>query len=400
MWGAITLLMGLLCVLGAGFAVMGGLALRTLAAVNTAVVAPPALPATVPAVPPGQVAAEEPTTSPSTVPGVAVTTAPSTTLPATGPATVPSARVTVTQGTATVTVTPAALPIAAQSPVSMKVLMVVILGFALLYGLVGLGLCWLGIDTIRGRRWVRPAMLTLAGGMMVLAVSSIPSIVMTAAQALAEGVLLTRVFDLVAGLSFSLVFGLGIPLLAFRFFRGDGCVETLRHLNPGPSWMDAWPVAVFGLGAIVALLAGTQFVGFLLLGALVVSNVANIGWVVITWSGLVTLVSVSLGVATVVACFRSRWGRASAWPAWRFAVAWVVFGGAMALIPELFFPEISRLQESGFLQAMTPQDPELASASLPSRGYKVMATIASSVVLLVALWVLRGAFRSPRPVQA
>lgn len=149
--------------------------------------------------------------------------------------------------------------------------------FTLLPGLIAAAaLVWTGIGACRGRRWVRPVLMAIAGFVVawgivqfiamtlnvphLLDLTDVPprlyAGVRTAATPASISVLI--VYGIHAGLT--LLSAVLLPYLLYRFFASDVTAATLDALDPGPAWTDrcspaalAW-VGMCALGSVGALL--------------------------------------------------------------------------------------------------------------------------------------------------
>jgi len=120
-----------------------------------------------------------------------------------------------------------------------------------IYGLLGAAFVWLGVGSVRKRRWVRPLMLTLAwtwlaGGVLValFTPSVMDSLALTATDPETAGffeVAKLIVLVLVAG------FGVLLPAAFIWVYRDHDLQQTCEAHDPGPAWTERCPTSVLGL---------------------------------------------------------------------------------------------------------------------------------------------------------
>ncbi len=171
-----------------------------------------------------------------------------------------------------------------------------------MYGGMAIAFVWLGVGSIRCRRWARELILVaswlwLVTGVVAMLVSwwLLPSMLggLAAASDLpGEGLAAVMVATTVL---LGLVY-VALPGAFVLFYRSPHVAATCRMRDPGPSWVDDCPphilslTLLFGLGALSALL--TPAYDFLLpvFGVVLTGAAGAVGWalvlallVVLTW---------------------------------------------------------------------------------------------------------------------
>jgi hypothetical protein len=221
--------------------------------------------------------------------------------------------------------------------------------------LIGLALVTAGIGAARKRRWSRPVMLALSwtwllGGVMTMLL--LPAMLGAALSSAGGGALEGGVWlvQLVV-LSFGALFFVLVPASLVWIFRDPDLRLTLEARDPGASWTEACPPAVFalslGLGAyavlspLLALRPAVPLFGHLLTGwpggAVLVASGAVSAWLAqatyrlkpVGWWGA-TLFTGASGISlvwTAIAVEPDEWLRAMGYSADDLAGAATLFGG-------------------------------------------------------------------------
>jgi len=185
---------------------------------------------------------------------------------------------------------------------------------ALTYVLLGGVLVWAGAGSLRGRRWTRPVMLTLAWawlltgllflGLLLLVADDLVGVATTDLQPLpAEVRLVVKLFLF----GVTTLFGVLLPLLYVWAYTDRDLQKTCDALDPSPGWADRGPATVHGLG--LGLGAAALFA----LPLAIQPAVPLFGWVVTGWPGaLLTLAGVAacgwLARATLRLQMTGWWG--------------------------------------------------------------------------------------------
>jgi hypothetical protein len=125
---------------------------------------------------------------------------------------------------------------------------------ALLYALLGGSLVWVGLGSLRKRRWARPLMLTLAWSWLLGGITVLPMLPGLVDLILAAPVPGAQPSDpIVAGLVkaflmvVAAVFGLVVPALFVWAYHDRHVQLTCEAHDPEPSWTERCPPVVLGL---------------------------------------------------------------------------------------------------------------------------------------------------------
>ena len=137
-----------------------------------------------------------------------------------------------------------------------------ILAGAMVYGLLGGAMAWLGFGSLKRRRWTRPLMLILAwtwwisgafGLWMIVAMA--PDLVLLATvdlHPLPEGLTEALEWGLIAA---TVVVGLLLPVLWIWAYTDRDVGRTCEQAHPEPAWTDRCPLAVLGLSVGMGFVA-------------------------------------------------------------------------------------------------------------------------------------------------
>ena len=233
---------------------------------------------------------------------------------------------------------------------------------ALMYALLGAGAAWLGIGSIRCRRWARAVTLALAWlGLVTGVVGSVFLVAIFPAmadQADAAGAEATGAMAFAMGCMLVVVgfFYIVLPLSFVLFYRSLHVKATCEHYDPTPRWTDPIPIPVLIGGILLLSMVSAAF------GPLMGTPLPFFGQLLTGLSAWIYAV-VFGGLAAVAV-----WGffRLEHW-AWLAAVllmgvsgisAYVTFSGdgflqmyeAMGMAPE----ELAEMQAIGLLRVMPP----------------------------------------------
>ncbi|MEX0775898.1 MAG: hypothetical protein WD042_09320 [Phycisphaeraceae bacterium] len=149
-----------------------------------------------------------------------------------------------------------------------------------LYLLVALLFVWLGVGSIRARRWVRSIALSVAWMWLIMGAISLASFILTAGdieatiaasmQAQGQGKSLDTstlatiaAVAVVASAAFIAIFFIALPLAMVLFYQSRHVQATLVHYNPQPGWTDRVPVIVLATSLGLALGVISMPVGLL-----------------------------------------------------------------------------------------------------------------------------------------
>jgi len=238
------------------------------------------------------------------------------------------------------------------------------------YYLVAAAAIPLGLGSLRLRRWGLALMQT---ALWLWLVAGLPLMLVGWAM-----LITTKAFSvpgLITGLILSLIAYLAAPLLLRRFYAHDAVAEIYAAHDPHPSALEAVPLPVRGICALLLLNVLALHVPLLLNGAY-------------PWFG--TLLTGKPGFTaldlTIVALLILLWGL---WNRWR----WAYWGSlaAFALLGVSAFVTFSRLSLHDLLIALAlPPAEQSFFAGLPFLGWSlaIPAVLAPAVmlVLLGAAW--------------
>ena len=148
------------------------------------------------------------------------------------------------------------------SPDTMPTDPATILAGAMVYGLLGAAMAWLGFGSLKRRRWTRPLMLILAwtwwiGGAFSLwmIVAMAPDLVLLATvdlHPLPEGLTEALEWGLIAATA---VVGLLLPILWIWAYTDPDVGRTCERAHPEPAWTDRCPLSVLGLSVAMGFVA-------------------------------------------------------------------------------------------------------------------------------------------------
>lgn len=243
---------------------------------------------------------------------------------------------------------------------------------------LGAVLLWLGLGSIRGRRWARA--LILAGAWIALCAGAIalPVLVLTArslgslmqqqGQTLPAGALLAvQVITVATGLIFYVVF----PGLLVWFYRRESVRLTCEQRDPSPRWTDGLPLPLLAFIVLQAYGGGTvvftafQFGGaFPLCGTLVQGAPSYLAWF-------------ALGAAQIA----SAWGCARRDRRW-----WLAYFFGLVLVSTSSVVSFATLDFLEFYRVagLPPQQLALiANSPLLQPGVLVSITVLGAVAMLI-----------------
>jgi hypothetical protein len=202
-----------------------------------------------------------------------------------------------------------------------------------LYGVMAVAFVWLGIGSIRARRWACELLLSLSWIWLLTGICSvvigvlvIPAVIL---QLGAESALPPEMALLVIVVTFGVISLLYIvlPGLFVLFYRSPHVAATCRVRHPDPQWIDSCPrrlltlTVVWALLAVSALLMPAYNFFFPFFGIVLTGAAGAVLWV------LVLALSVGLAVGT---CRRASW-------AWWGGMALTVAGTVSSILVVLSF---------------------------------------------------------------
>ncbi len=156
---------------------------------------------------------------------------------------------------------------------------------AMLYFLLGGAFAWLGIGSIRRKRWVRPLMLTLAWTWLLSGAS-----VLVLLPGVLRGALVTSTTEvaldetLIGAIKLGLVgagalFGVALPALYVLVYQDRHLRMTCQMYDPERAWTERCPPAVLGLSV------GLGACGVIAVLLVLRPVVPLFGWLVTGWAG-------------------------------------------------------------------------------------------------------------------
>jgi hypothetical protein len=133
------------------------------------------------------------------------------------------------------------------------------------YSLAAVAFIWLGIGSIRARRWAAAVMLSLSWLWLISGAVAMVSLwlLMPRLQDLAGMAELPAGAMTVVFATTSLLLGfiyVLLPLAFVLFYRSPHCAATCRARDPGPSWVDGCPSPIVSLVVVYAVGAASLLV--------------------------------------------------------------------------------------------------------------------------------------------
>jgi hypothetical protein len=256
-----------------------------------------------------------------------------------------------------------------------------------LYALVAIVFVWVGVGSIRARRWAAAVMLSLSrlwlltGALtMVLLWLLMPRLQDLVGMTELPGGAMT-----VALLTTSLLLGfiyVLLPLAFVLFYRSPHVAATSRARDPGPSWVDGCPPSIVSLVVIYGVCAASLLVvpaygfPFPLFGVILNSWSGAAAWLLV----LALLLYLMVGTAR-----RDPRG-------WTVAMAASLLAACSGIVTAAVVPWSQWLDRMG----MASQPPELAAIlGEPSKGVMVLGSLAMWGSWIVYLAFVRRFFRAP-----
>jgi hypothetical protein len=255
------------------------------------------------------------------------------------------------------------------------------------YGLAAVALIWLGIGSIRARRWAAAVMLALSWLWLITGAVAMVFLwlLMPRLQDLAGLAELPGGAMTVALVTTSLLLGfiyVLLPLAFVLFYRSPHVAATCRARDPGPSWVDGCPPAIVSLVVVYAIGAASLLVvpayGFLfpLFGAILDG-----------WGGAVAWIVVAALLAYLIV------GSARRQPtAWNVAMAASLLAACSSTVTAAVVPW------SAWLARLTPPGQRLSLVDLlgePSPLVMVLGSLAVWGAWIAYLLSVRRFFRAP-----
>jgi hypothetical protein len=184
------------------------------------------------------------------------------------------------------------------------------LSVSALYAVMAVVFVWLGVGSIRARRWARELLLSLSwiwlltgACSLVIGVFVIPAVVRSTAGSSGLPPEMTTILLLVVFASIGFLYVV-LPMSFVLFYRSPHVAATCRRRDPRPQWIDRCPrrlltLTVVWFLAAVSVLLMPAYNFFLPLFGVVLTGVAGaVGW------SLVLAACVALALGT---CRRAPW---------------------------------------------------------------------------------------------
>jgi hypothetical protein len=253
------------------------------------------------------------------------------------------------------------------------------------YGVVAVGLIWVGTGSCLARRWGRALSLVVAWSWLLMGVITLgfmavllPTVLRASAQ---QGQAMPEMVQkIVLGVAFvvTAVMGVVVPTILVLFYRSQHVKATSEARDPVPRWTDASPLPVLGLslwlglGALVLLLMPVSANGVLPVFGRLVSG--PVGW-------LISVLLAAMLAYLAVAMYRLK-------PiSWWLAVALMVVGAASAVVT------FSRVDLLDMYRLMGYGDRQIEMMKpylfLQGRGMGYLSAGGSLLWLGYLLWVKR-----------
>ncbi len=166
-----------------------------------------------------------------------------------------------------------------------------ILPSLLMLGLMAAGLIWLGIGSIKARRWARALSLclgwialcagTLSLGAIIFSLGMMDEMMRQQGQELPPAAMMIMKIGMVV---FGVIFYVAMPGAVIGFYRSQNVKLTCEHRDPVVRWTDRCPLPVLALclidffGAVYLLPCAITGVAFPLFGYIITGWMAQLLW--------------------------------------------------------------------------------------------------------------------------
>ena len=258
-----------------------------------------------------------------------------------------------------------------------------------LYGFMAVAYIWLGIGSIRARRWACELLLSLSWIWLLTGICSMVIGVLVVPAAMQESGAAEALPAEIASLVIFVTLGViglvcvVVPGLFVLFYRAPSVAATCRARHPEPQWIDTCPrrlrtlMVVWVLLAVSALLMPAYNFFFPFFGIALTGGAGAVLW------ALVLVVCVALAVGT---CRRASW-------AWWGGLALTIAGALSSIVVVLRFD-----LEDVVTMMNLPKDQVAMMDTLPTLDGWVMAlgTFLVWGTFLVYLMTLRRYFAPSR----
>jgi len=260
-----------------------------------------------------------------------------------------------------------------------------LMGF-LVFALIGALFVWVGVGSLRRRRWVQPTMLVFAwtwliagaiGLLMVYGMLDDLVILATAEMPELPPEVVTATEIIVLGLA--CIVGVILPAAFVLAYRNEDVRRTCEAHDPAPGWTDRCPLRVLGLSVGLGLAA------LLFLPTALVPVAPVFGSIWTGWKGAVAIVVFS-GLAGWMAAetYRVRWR------GWWGTTILLVVAGISVVLTFLRVPTVELYRTMGYPERHLAR---LGGSADWSRQLIVWGTIVISVLSVVYMLVIRKHFR-------
>jgi MFS family permease len=261
--------------------------------------------------------------------------------------------------------------------------MVMSLGF---YGGFAIFFVWMGLGSMKGRRWARALMLITSICWLIVGTLTtfflafvIPQ--MISAALVGSGATMTgkaaagaTVAAMAMVVSFIALFMAILPGIFFLFYRSSHVKATCEHMDPKERWTDRVPLAVLALSVLLAL-GGTYLFLMLAAPAFPLFGFPLRGPLAIL---AMLVMAVAMWVLAVNVYRRQRW-------AWTAALVFTLLGYLSTFITFLRM-DAAQLMETAGVRS-TPGNAQAFAAMVPAMN--VMVAVSMVIWLAYLLYVLR-----------
>lgn len=254
-----------------------------------------------------------------------------------------------------------------------------------LYGVIAGAFVWLGIGSIRARRWACELMLSLSWIWLLTGVCSLALGIVVVPKLVREIAISSGLPADVATLLILVIFGViafiyvVLPGAFVLFYRSPQVAATCRARDPRPQWIDRCPrrlltlTVVWALAAASVLLAPAYGFFFPFFGVVVTGAAGAALWAVV----LASCIALAVGTSR-----KAQW-------AWRFGMALTVAASLSSVLTVIRYD----LTELIALMALPEeQGAMLAALAIGGRWPVVVATALVWGTFVVYLATLRGSF--------
>ena len=145
---------------------------------------------------------------------------------------------------------------------------IILTGF---YAIVAVLFIWIGVDSFRARRWIRPIIISIGWTWLIVGICGMASLYhsvprameMFEMQSASGGAPVPRELKLVIAVStvgMALFLYLVVPIAYLLFYSGKNVRATLEHYDPAMSWTERVPVQILGLSVGLVAAAASMLI--------------------------------------------------------------------------------------------------------------------------------------------